>query len=44
MTISTPLAIVTVVAVFVLGLVALVRAPSGDIAKIIQALTRWFGK
>jgi hypothetical protein len=43
-TISTPLAIVTVVAVLVLGVIALLRAPPGDIKTIIEFLTRWFPK
>jgi hypothetical protein len=42
--ISSSVAIVTVVALFILALVALLRAPSEDIAKIVQALTRWFKK
>lgn len=43
-TVDPSVAIVTVLALFVLALVALLRAPPEDIAKIIRALTRWFSK
>ena len=34
----------TIVALFILGLVALLRVRREDIPKIVQALTRWFLK
>lgn len=44
MTVSPSVAIVTVLALFVLALVALFRAPPEDIKPIIEFLTRWFRK
>jgi hypothetical protein len=44
MSIDPLVAIVTVVAVFILLLVAILRAPPEDIKKIIEPLTRWFSK
>lgn len=44
MSVSPAVAIVTIVALFVLALLALLRASSGDIAEIIRALTKWFRK
>ncbi len=38
------LAIVTVVALFILALVALVRCRPEDIPKIVKALARWWRK
>jgi hypothetical protein len=43
-TVSPSVAIVTILAVFVLLLVALFRAPPEDIAKMVRDLTRWFRK
>jgi hypothetical protein len=43
-TVSPSVAIVTVLALFVLALVALFRAPPEHIIKIVRAITRWFGK
>jgi hypothetical protein len=44
MLVDPSVAIVTILALFVLALVALFRAPPEDIKKIIEALARWFGK
>lgn len=44
MTVSPSVAIVTVIALFVLALIALLRARREDIPKILRAFTRWFGK
>lgn len=44
MTVDPSVAIVTILALFILALVALLRAPPEDIAKIVRALTRWFHK
>jgi hypothetical protein len=44
MAVDPSVAIVTILALFVLALVALLRAPREDIAKIIRVLTRWFGR
>jgi hypothetical protein len=43
-TISPAVAIVTIVALFVLAFVALLRAPREDITKIVEFLTQWFKK
>jgi hypothetical protein len=43
-TVDPPVAIVTILALFVLAFVALLRAPPEDIKKIISDLTRWFRK
>jgi hypothetical protein len=42
--VSPSVAIVTVVALFILALIALLRARPEDIPKILRAVTRWFGK
>lgn len=43
-TVSPLVAIVTVLACFVLGLVALIRARPEDIPKFLRGFGRWFGK
>ena len=43
-TVSPSVAIVTVVALFILALVGILRARPEDIPKILRAFTRWFGK
>jgi hypothetical protein len=42
--VNPDVAILTIVAAFILAVIALLRAPPEDIAKIIRALTRWFKK
>lgn len=44
MTVSPDVMIVTVMALFVLGLVALIRARPEDIPKLFRGFGRWFGK
>jgi hypothetical protein len=44
MTVSPAVAIVTVLAAFVLILVGLIRARPEDIPKLLRGFGRWFGK
>ena len=44
MRVSPSVAIVTILALFVLALVALFRAPPEHITEIVKYLTRWFKK
>jgi hypothetical protein len=44
MTMNPLVAIVTVIAAFVLILVGLIRARTEDIPKILRGFGRWFGK
>jgi hypothetical protein len=44
MTVSPAVAIVTIVALFVLALVGIVRARPEDIPKLFRGFGRWFGK